>query len=241
MSPRRNILGTAIALLTMALAFAVMPQLAAQAAGPNVQVITVRASSNTTTYATLEAWTRTSSGAYRRVAGPWSARLGRRGLAAPGTKTEGDGQTPSGQFRVSPAFGVASDPGTALPYFTVDTHDWWVSDSSSPYYNRHYRCARGTCPFRESLSEQLITYPVQYRYAAFINYNTNPAVPGKGSAIFLHVNGTGYTAGCISVSESHMTWLLRWMKPATSTTPNPLISIGVGANAYAPIPVRITG
>ena len=223
--------------LLLTVGASVMSPASARAA-TSLQVITVRASSRTTTYATLEAWERTSSGSYHRVAGPWDARLGSRGLAAPGTKVEGDDQTPSGQFHISPAFGVASNPGTAMPYFMVDSHDWWVSDSKSSSYNKHRRCAPGSCPFRESESEQLIKYQPQYQYAAFIQYNFGPAVAGKGSAIFLHVNGSGATAGCISVNASHMTWLLKWMRPSADSAQNPLISIGVGDAAYAPIPSR---
>jgi L,D-peptidoglycan transpeptidase YkuD (ErfK/YbiS/YcfS/YnhG family) len=204
------------------------------------QVITVRAGSLTTTYAVLEAWQRTGSGSYRRVAGPWTARLGYRGLAAPGTKREGDGQTPSGRFRITQAFGVAANPGTRLTYFRVGSRDWWDSDRHSTGYNQHRQCTRGSCPFRESVSEHLADYPTQYRYAAFIRYNADPAVPGRGSAIFLHASGAGSTAGCVSVSASRMAWLLRWMRPATATSYAPLISIGVGAAAYAPIPHRQT-
>ena len=234
---RRWVLGlSALALVAAGLTAAT----SADAAAVTARVITVKASSYTTTYATLEAWQRTASGSYRRVAGPWTARVGYHGLAAPGTKVEGDGQTPSGQFRISPAFGVAGNPGTKMPYFKVDNSDWWVGDAHSVYYNQHRRCAPGTCPFKESASEHLANYPTAYRYAAFIRYNYAPAVPGKGSAIFLHVSGTGPTAGCVSVSASRMAWLLTWMRPATTTTYNPLISIGVGSKAYAPIPVRTT-
>jgi L,D-peptidoglycan transpeptidase YkuD (ErfK/YbiS/YcfS/YnhG family) len=31
------------------------------------------------------------------------------------------------------AFGIAANPGTRLPYFTVDNDDRWVSDQHSPY------------------------------------------------------------------------------------------------------------
>jgi L,D-peptidoglycan transpeptidase YkuD (ErfK/YbiS/YcfS/YnhG family) len=36
---------------------------------------------------------------------------------------------------------------------------------------------------------------------------------GRGSAIFLHVNGKGSTAGCVSVSQPNMISLLRWLDP----------------------------
>ena len=137
--------GTSIAAwFTVATTLAV-PQ-PAQASSVTTQVIPVKASSYPTTYASLEAWTRTMSGAYRRVAGPWRARVGYRGLAEPGQRSrETVRPCPAGTGSPRP-FGVAGDPGTAMPYFTVDDQDWWVSDTRSRYYNRHYRCAPGTCP-----------------------------------------------------------------------------------------------
>lgn len=210
----------------------------AQAATVTSQVVTVKATNYTTTYAVLEAWQRQSDGRFRRVAGPWTARLGYTGLSAPGTRVEGDGSTPAGRFRVRPGFGIAVNPGTRMPYVKIDNLDWWVGDPKSPYYNRRHRCLPGTCPFDERRSEHMIDYPVQYKYGAVIKYNWSPVVPGAGSGIFLHVNGSGATAGCVSVSESRMTWLLRWMRPATTTSYDPLISIGVGSAAYRPIPDR---
>ena len=38
----------------------------------------------------------------------------------------------------------------------------------------------------------------------------------------------------VAVSRAEMIWLLRWMRPASY----PLIALGVGANAYNPIPNR---
>jgi L,D-peptidoglycan transpeptidase YkuD (ErfK/YbiS/YcfS/YnhG family) len=46
-----------------------------------------------------------------------------------------------------------------------------------------------------------------------IEYNTRPAVPGRGSAIFLHC-GNQPTAGCVAVPESAMLDILSWLDPA---------------------------
>ena len=56
------------------------------------QLITVSAASYGATYATLAAYRR-SAGHWRRVLGPWIARIGRGGFASPGLKREGDGRT----------------------------------------------------------------------------------------------------------------------------------------------------
>ena len=61
--------------------------------------------------------------------------------------------------------------------------------------------------------------------AADIAYNTNPVVPGKGSAIFLHVSTGGGTAGCVSLAESNLLEVLRWLDPAA----HPVIVMGPSA------------
>jgi L,D-peptidoglycan transpeptidase YkuD (ErfK/YbiS/YcfS/YnhG family) len=56
-----------------------------------------------------------------------------------------------------------------------------------------------------------------------IDYNTRPVVAGRGSAIFLHVNGRGATAGCVSLPEARLVRLLRWLRPESA----PLIRLGI--------------
>src|SRR5262245_195284 len=73
------------------------------------QLVTVSAASYGATYATLTAYRR-SAGRWRRVFGPWTARIGRGGFAPPGLKREGDGRTPSGTFGFGFFFGVLANP-----------------------------------------------------------------------------------------------------------------------------------
>ncbi|MFF5017688.1 hypothetical protein [Streptomyces sp. NPDC001165] len=47
-----------------------------------------------------------------------------------------------------------------------------------------------------------VNYPTQYAKAFVINFNWWPATPGRGAGIFLHVNGNGATAGCVSVPRA---------------------------------------
>jgi L,D-peptidoglycan transpeptidase YkuD (ErfK/YbiS/YcfS/YnhG family) len=65
-----------------------------------------------------------------------------------------------------------------------------------------------------------------YYYGAVIDYNTDPVVssPPMGSAIFLHVSTGGSTAGCVSLPESELLEVLRWLDPAQQ----PQIQMGVG-------------
>ncbi len=45
-----------------------------------------------------------------------------------------------------------------------------------------------------------------------IGYN-EARTPGRGSAIFLHVDHGGGTAGCVSVPSSQLVSILRWERP----------------------------
>jgi L,D-peptidoglycan transpeptidase YkuD (ErfK/YbiS/YcfS/YnhG family) len=59
-----------------------------------------------------------------------------------------------------------------------------------------------------------------YNYAAVIAYNAARS-PGLGSAIFFHVDTGGATAGCVSLPQSELVAVLRWLRSAD----NPLIRI----------------
>lgn len=66
-----------------------------------------------------------------------------------------------------------------------------------------------------------IFYPTQYEYAAVIKYNWSQ-VRYRGAGIFLHVNGSGATGGCVSVPRWMMIELFSKLDPAKK----PVIAIG---------------
>lgn len=139
-------------------------------------------------------------------------RVGSKGYAPPGEKREGDGRTPSGSYSIDRAFGLG-DPGTRLRYHKLrKSNECWGSTIGTPEYNRYFH---GTC---RDTDEDLVKIAKagQYRQAAVINYNRPPDSPirqGYGSAIFLHINGSGATAGCVSVPESDVRFILRTLRP----------------------------
>jgi L,D-peptidoglycan transpeptidase YkuD (ErfK/YbiS/YcfS/YnhG family) len=188
-------------------------------AGASTQVVTVVAASARATTAKLTAWQLGPSG-WTAVLGPVTARIGSAGV---GVASETSTRTPAGTFTLTESFGLSGNPGTALPYRVVDNQDWWVSDSSSPLYNRHARCARSTCPFNEAAGENLGAAGAVYAHAVVIDYN-RAGVPGAGSAFFLHVTNGAATAGCVAIDGDSLVALMRWLSPGA----RPLISIGVG-------------
>jgi L,D-peptidoglycan transpeptidase YkuD (ErfK/YbiS/YcfS/YnhG family) len=188
--------------------------------GDATQLITVAAPAQSSTEGTLTAWER-GAGGWRAVAGPVHAYLGSEGI---GASSERHSRTPQGTFTLTQAFGREADPGTGLPYFRTDLQDWWVSDVNAPTYNTHQRCQSNACPFDTGASEQLATIDPEYDYAVVIDANTDPVVPGNGSAFFLHVANGGPTAGCVAIDAGTLVTILRWLDPAR----HPRIAIGPG-------------
>ena len=198
------------------------PTLANQLAdtGAATQLVTVaslRASSQT---GALRVWQRNGD-CWTRVAGPWQAWLGIRGISD--RKREGDLKTPSGAFGIQPVmYGLAPNPGVRYRYHRVVCGDWWVEDPRSPFYNRFRHVPCGSKPPFRVTSEDMSRSPTAYRHLAVIDYNTHPIVPGRGSGIFLHVSHGNATLGCVSLPLPQLVWLLKWFDPAD----HPLIVIG---------------
>jgi L,D-peptidoglycan transpeptidase YkuD (ErfK/YbiS/YcfS/YnhG family) len=209
------LLAGAMVTVPAVLALAAPPRAAAAAGQAPVrqlaavrQLITVSASSPSSTEATFRVYRVTGT---KRVLvyGPWTARVGYNGIAAPGRKREGDGRTPSGTYGFSFFFGVDPNPGVAFPYRHAYPYDYWDDDSASPRYNEWVdtdAVSAGRDP------EPMHNVPA-YDYAAVIAYNT-ARTPGLGSAIFLHAGTGTATAGCVSLPLSELVKVLRWLTPA---------------------------
>ena len=178
------------------------------------QVVIVTSSSWSTDVATLQTFEK-DAGVWHAVFPAMAAHIGRDGFSA--DKHEGDLKTPSGSYGFGTMFGQRASPGVKFPYRVADSQSVWVDDPSSPFYNTWQENAALT-------GEHLAAagYATSYAYAVDIAYNTNPVVHGKGSAIFLHVSTGGGTAGCVSIAQSNLLEVLRWLDPARS----PIIVMG---------------
>lgn len=143
---------------------------------------------------------------------PLPALIGRKGFAPPGEKKEGDLRTPSGVFALKRSFGYASGIESRMPYRQAGEEDIWVDDASSPDYNRWVRKGETSAASFEVMKRQ----DDRYKYGLVIEYNTDPIIPGAGSAIFIHVRGGENmpTLGCVALAESDLLNVLGWLDPA---------------------------
>ncbi len=163
-------------------------------------------------------------GAWKLASGPSFVNLGKKGLAwgaglhgenpagAP-VKREGDGKAPVGLFAIGEGF--AYDPaevGAArLPLLKADADLLCVDDVKSAHYNAIVRASQVAKDW-DSV-EDMRRKDEAYRYGALVRHNMDPAVPGGGSCIFLHVwlgRGVG-SSGCTNMAPEHMLGLLRWL------------------------------
>jgi L,D-peptidoglycan transpeptidase YkuD (ErfK/YbiS/YcfS/YnhG family) len=144
--------------------------------------------------------------------------VGRNGIAGPDAKREGDGMTPSGVFRIGHAFGEADGIQTRLTYLKMSADCFWIDDPKSPDYNRLVRGARPAVSHEEMKRSDTL-----YQWGAVIEYNTDPIIPGAGSAIFLHIwePGNNQTAGCVALQKEDLRRILAWLDPAAQ----PVIAI----------------
>jgi L,D-peptidoglycan transpeptidase YkuD (ErfK/YbiS/YcfS/YnhG family) len=178
------------------------------------QVVIVTSTGWGTSHATLQTFEK-DAGKWRAVFPATPALIGRSGFSA--NRTEGDGTTPTGRYGFGTMFGQQPNPGVAFPYRRPDAQSVWVGDSTSPFYNTWQENAALVGEHLASAS-----YARPYAYAAVINFNATPVVPYKGSAIFLHVSTGSATAGCVSIAQSSLLPVLRWLDPAKA----PVIVMG---------------
>ena len=137
--------------------------------------------------------------------------IGKNGL---GKTKEGDSKTPVGVFRFNKAFGIAPDPGCAIPYTQVDEHIYWSGDMRPGMRYNEMVDIRKFPGLDKEASEHIADYTVHYVYCLNISYNEAGEL-GKGSAIFLHCTAPmkPYTGGCVAIPQDKMRFVLQRVRP----------------------------
>ena len=114
-------------------------------------------------------------------------------------KIEGDGVTPLGIFRLLSIYYREDRVGnifTKLPKYKINRHMGWSDDPKDPQYNKLVRIPR------KFGFEKIFRKDEAYDIIIITDFNSNPVVPNKGSAIFIHCdNGSEHTHGCVSLKK----------------------------------------
>lgn len=142
----------------------------------------------------------------------FACAIGRGGITA--DKREGDGATPAGRHKIT---GILFRPeriaARRLPRHAraIGLRDLWCDDPAHPAYNR---------PVRAPLNaghEALRRADPLYDLILTTDWNAR-GVPGKGSAIFVHIWRQPHypTAGCVALARADLIWITRRLTPAST-------------------------
>ena len=127
---------------------------------------------------------------------------------------EGDNITPIGIFKITRIYyrhDKIKKIKTSIKKIKIKKNMGWCDDPKSNFYNQQIRLPN------KFNYEKLYRNDRIYDLLAVLNYNTNPVVKNKGSAIFIHIAKNNYepTAGCIAVKKGDLIKLLQRIKKNT--------------------------
>lgn len=134
--------------------------------------------------------------------------IGRGGIV--NRKREGDGGTPAGVHRIVGMLyrpdRMARPTDWALP---IGPGDLWSDDVRDEDYNQMVRAPH---PFSH---EALRRADPLYDLVLITDWNWPQAVPGRGSAIFMHRwrRPGAPTAGCVALAPLDLLWIARRLRP----------------------------
>ena len=139
--------------------------------------------------------------------------LGKRGIS--NKKKEGDLITPKGVFKIKYVLyrkDRIKKIKTKLKKIIIKKNMGWCNDIESNQYNKLIRL-----PSSYS-HEKLYKKENIYDIILVLNYNMNPIIKNKGSAIFIHVSKKNYkgTEGCVALKKIHLIKVLRELKKNTA-------------------------
>ena len=131
--------------------------------------------------------------------------IGKNGISY--KKKEGDNKTPRGKFKLKYILyrkDRITNLKTKLKKIVICKEMGWCDDPNSKYYNQMVKL-----PFKGS-AEKLWLKDNIYDIIIIIDYNLNPVIKFKGSAVFLHLAKNSYqsTKGCVAINKNDMKLLL---------------------------------
>ena len=104
-------------------------------------------------------------------------------------------------------------PGADYPYHQVTDADIWSDDPRSPNYNRHIVIDPKNPPDNYT-HEKMRSGDFAYHWLVEIRHNSDPPVPGAGSAIFFHIRrGVNRpTTGCTTMAQDNLVKVITWLR-----------------------------
>lgn len=174
----------------------------------------------------LQLFERTRGGTWNAVAATVPVLFGKSGAAwgnglagqgEPGQhKKERDGRAPAGVFRIGKIYTYDAQlpTGSDYPFHQVSNADAWVDDAHSSDYNRFVTIDDPAHPPPWFEKQKMRHNDFAYRWLVEIRHNSDPPIPGEGSAIFFHIRRgeSRPTAGCTTMAESDLVRLITWLR-----------------------------
>ena len=138
--------------------------------------------------------------------------VGKRGIGK--KKREGDLITPKGIFKIKKVYyrkDRVKNLITKIKKVAIKKDMGWCDDPKSLKYNKSVKF-----PFKYK-SEKLFRTDNIYDIIIVLNFNTNPTIKNKGSAIFIHVakNNLSPTKGCIAIKKKELKKILKFLTTRT--------------------------
>ena len=138
--------------------------------------------------------------------------LGKAGIK--NKKKEGDNITPEGTFKIIKVYyrpDKIKNIAISIKKKKIKKNIGWCDDPVSNSYNKEIKL-----PSRFS-HEKLYRKDNLYDLILVLNYNTNPIIKNKGSAIFIHIAKKKYepTAGCIALKKKDLVEIIKKIKKKT--------------------------
>jgi L,D-peptidoglycan transpeptidase YkuD (ErfK/YbiS/YcfS/YnhG family) len=129
-------------------------------------------------------------------------------------KKEGDGATPAGAWPIRSVLYRPDRirlPKLAFEVRELAREDGWCDAAADPMYNRPVKL-----PYAAS-AEKLWRDDGIYDVIVVLGYNDKPVVPGRGSAIFMHIARPNYnpTLGCVAFARENLLEILSRATPGT--------------------------
>jgi L,D-peptidoglycan transpeptidase YkuD (ErfK/YbiS/YcfS/YnhG family) len=145
------------------------------------------------------------SGYFRYKDLKFKCALGKAGI---GKKyKEGDNITPKGTYKIVKIYyrkDKIKKITSKIKLIKINRNMGWCDDPKSKFYNQEIRL-----PSKYS-HEKFYRKDYIYDIIIVLDYNINPTLKNKGSAIFIHIAKNKYikTQGCIALKKRHLVKIL---------------------------------